>query len=157
MRKAHLLATLVLVAGVDMPVSAQTNTGEIAGIVRDAQGLVLPGVTVVAEHVETGGKTARTTDERGRYFHPYLRVGRYVVTAELQGFRRGVRDGVVLQVGQVVSLDFMLEVGGVTEEIRVTAEVPQLQTANAEISNIVDNRRMVEMPMNGRNFIRSRS
>ncbi len=153
MRRAHLLAALVLAAGVDMPASAQTNTGEIAGIVRDAQGLVLPGVTVVAEHVATGGKTARTTDEGGRYFHPYLRVGRYVVTAELQGFRRGVRDGVVLQVGQVVSLDFMLEVGGMTEEIRVTAEVPQLQTANAEISNIVDNRRMVEMPMNGRNFI----
>ena len=153
MRKAHLLATLALAVGVEMPGSAQTNTGEIAGIVRDAQGLVLPGVTVVAEHVTTGGKTARTTDERGRYFHPYLRVGPYVVTAELQGFRRGVRDGVVLQVGQVVSLDFTLEVGGMTEEIRVTAEVPQLQTANAEISNIVDNRRMVEMPMNGRNFI----
>ena len=62
-------------------------------------------------------------------------------------------EGIVLQVGQAVTLDFTLEVGGITEEIRVSAEAPQLRTANAEISNIVENRQMVQMPLNGRNFL----
>ena len=153
MSTKHLVATFALAFGVAGPAAAQTNTGEIAGIVRDAQGLVLPGVAVVAEHVASAGRITRITDDRGHYFHPYLRVGVYVVTAELQGFRRVVREGIVLQVGQAVTLDFTLEVGGITEEIRVSAEAPQLQTANAEISNIVENRQMVQMPLNGRNFL----
>ena len=93
MSRKHLIATLALAFGVAGPAAAQTNTGEIAGIVRDAQGLVLPGVAVVAEHVASAGRITRITHDRGHYFHPYLRVGVYVVTAELQGFRRVVREG----------------------------------------------------------------
>ena len=153
MSKRHLVATLVLAFGVEMPAAAQTNAGEISGIVRDAQGFVLPGVTVIAEHVATGGKQMRVTDDGGRYLHPYLRVGLYVVSAELQGFRRVVHDGVVLQLGQAAIVDFTLEVGGLTEEIRVTGEAPQLQSANAEIGHVIENRQIVQMPLNGRNFL----
>lgn len=68
--------------------AAQTNSGEISGVVRDSQGGVLAGTTVVAEHVESRIKVERVTDEQGRYFLPSLRVGTYVLTVELTGFRR---------------------------------------------------------------------
>lgn len=93
--------------------AAQTNTGEISGVVRDSQGGVLPGAAVSAEHVETGTRVERVTDQRGRYFLPSLRVGTYVITAELMGFRPILRSG-------------------------VTADAPLLQTANAEISDVIE-------------------
>jgi hypothetical protein len=142
----------MLLAGA-APAAAQTNSGEISGVVRDSQGGVLPGATVTAEHVETGAKVDRIADERGRYFLPSLRVGTYVITAELAGFRRVSRSGVVLQLGQTLALDFTLDVGGLTEEVKVTADAPLLQTTNAEISDVIENRVVMQLPLNGRNFL----
>ena len=122
-------------------IAAQTNTGEISGIVRDVQGGALLGARVVAEHVDSGVRVEYPTDESGRYHLLSLRVGMYVISVELQGFRRVVRSGVVVQLGQTLSLDFTLDVGGPIEEIRVTANVPLLQTGNAEISDVIENRR----------------
>jgi hypothetical protein len=133
--------------------SAQTNTGEIFGIVRDIQGGTLPGARVVAEHVDTGVRAESLTDEAGRYHLRSLRVGMYVVSVELDNFRRVVRSGVLVQLGQSFSLDFTLDVGGVIEEIRVTASAPLLQTGNAEISDIIENEQVVQLPLNGRNFL----
>src|SRR5437870_10718247 len=147
---APALLMLMLAAA---PAAAQTNTGEISGVVRDSQGGVLPGATVTAEQVETGTKIERVTDERGRYFLPSLRVGTYVVTAELAGFRRVLRSGVVVQIGQKLALDFSLDVGGLTEEVKVTADAPLLQTTNAEISDVIENRVVTQLPLNGRNFL----
>jgi len=145
-----IVLMLLLSAGT---AAAQTNTGEISGVVHDSQGGILPGATVSAEHVETGTKVERVTDERGRYFLPSLRVGSYVITTELAGFRRVLRSGVVVQLGQTLSLDFTLDIGGVTEEVNVTADVPLLQAANAEISDVIENRVVMQLPLNGRNFL----
>jgi hypothetical protein len=134
-------------------VPAQTNVGEIGGIVRDTQGGVLPGVTIVAEHLESGTRMTRVADAEGRYFLPSLRLGVYTITAELSGFRRLVRSGITLQLGQAVTLDLILEVGGPTESVNVSADVPQLQMNNAEISDIIENREVVQLPLNGRNFL----
>ena len=120
---------------------------------RDSQGGVLQGATVVAEHAGSGTKIARVTDGQGRYFLPSLRVGTYVITAELTGFRRVLRSNVIVQLGQTLALDFTLEVGSVTEEIQVTGDIPLLQSTNAEISDVIGNREVVEMPLNGRNFL----
>lgn len=135
------------------PAAAQTNTGEIAGVVRDAQGGVLPGATVVAEHVETRARVERVTDEGGRYFLPSLRVGTYVVAVELSGFRRTSRSGVTVGLGQALTLDFALDIGGLADQIVVVADAPMLQTATAEISDIIENREVVQLPLNGRNFL----
>ena len=133
--------------------AAQTNTGEIAGVVRDAQGGVLPGATMTAEHVESGARIARITDDQGRYLLPLLRVGAYIITADLSGFRRVVRSGVILELGQTVTLDFTLDIGGLTDEIKVTADASLLQASNAEISDVINNREVVQLPLNGRNFL----
>jgi hypothetical protein len=152
MRLVLLVTALVLSA---LPVStvAQTNTGEVTGVVRDAQGGVLPGALVVVEHVESGARLERHTDSRGRFFLPALRVGVYTVTTELSGFKRLVRSGVALQLGQTLALELTLEVGGLTEAITVTLEAPLLQMTNAEISDVIENREVVQLPLNGRNFL----
>ena len=149
-RSAICLAIL-LVLGVSA--TAQTNTGEISGVVRDVQGGSLPGARVIAEHVDTGVRVEYPTDESGRYHLVALRVGMYVISVELAGFRRVVRSGVVVQLGQTLNLDFTLDVGGPVEEIRVTASVPLLQTGSAEISDVIENQQVVQLPLNGRNFL----
>src|SRR5262245_11545977 len=106
------LCTAGLMVVLTMVAAAQTNTGQISGIVRDAQGGVLPGARVVAEHVDSGARVEFPTDEDGRYLLASLRVGMYVISVELPGFRRVIRSGVVVGLGQTLSLDFTLDVGG---------------------------------------------
>ena len=106
-----------------------------------------------AEHLATGTIVERTSDESGRYFLPSLPVGSYVITTQLVGFRRVSRSGVVVSLGQTLAVDFSLDVGGLTEEIRVTADVPLLQTSNAEISDVIENRVVMQLPLNGRTFL----
>ena len=137
---------------IDAFAAAQTNTAEISGIVRDSQGAVLPGATVQAEHVESGIRLERLSDERGYYLLPGLRLGRYTLTVSLPGFKAVVRT-VSVELGQRLSVDVSLEVGGVTEEVRVSAEAPLLQATSAEISDVINNQQVVEIPLNGRNFL----
>src|SRR5678810_596262 len=143
---------VVLVVATVLPAVAQTDTGEISGVVRDTQGGVLPGVTIVAAHLESGTRIERVTDGEGRYFLPSLRTGTYTLTADLEGFRRTIRSGLTLRLGQTLAIDFELEPGGVSEEVVVTGDPPLLRT-NAEISDVIENRQVVEIPLNGRNFL----
>jgi hypothetical protein len=133
--------------------AAQTNVGELSGVVQDAQGGLLPGVAITAEHVESGVRASGLTDDQGRYFLSSLRVGTYTITAELVGFKQLRRSGITVQLGQAVALDLALEIGGVTEAIVVSADVSLLQAANAEISDVIENREVVQLPLNGRNFL----
>jgi len=148
-------AVAAIVCALLSAAEAQTNTGEILGVVRDAQGGLLPGATIVAEHLETRTRSEQRTDDRGRYHLPALRVGTYAIAVELMGFQRVVRQGVVVQLGQTLTLDFTLPLAGLTEEIRVIADTPLLQRANAEISDVIENREVVQLPLNGRNFLAS--
>src|SRR5437870_4148304 len=124
----RLTLAVVLVAAMALPAVAQTDTGEISGVVRDTQGGVLPGVAIVAEHLDSGARIERVTDGEGRYFLPSLRTGTYTITAELPGFRRTIRSAVPLRLGQALAIDFELEAGGVTEEVVVTGDQPLLRT-----------------------------
>jgi hypothetical protein len=133
--------------------AAQTNTGEVSGVVRDASGGVLPGATVVARHAESGLTVERVTDQEGRFFLPALRTGRWSITASLAGFASATRDGVVLELGRSLALDFQLAVGGVTEDVTVSIDPALLQTTTAEISDVIENQRVVQFPLNGRNFL----
>jgi Carboxypeptidase regulatory-like domain len=135
------------------PAALQTNVAQIVGTLRDSQGAVLPGATVIAEHVTSGTRVERITDARGRYLLPSLPVGSYTITARLQGFRPVVRSGVTLQLGQMLILDFTLEIGPVSEVISVRGEIPQLQTSNAEISDIINESEVRQVPLNGRDFL----
>ena len=132
---------------------AQANVAEVSGVVRDASGGVLPGATVTATHAESGLVVERTTDEAGRFYLPSLRTGRWAITASLTGFAPVTRDGIVLELGRVLTVDFQLAVGAVTESVTVSIDPALLQTTTAEISDVIDNRRVEQFPLNGRNFL----
>jgi hypothetical protein len=150
-RLAGILACLILATG-GWPVSAQTNTGEIVGVVRDAVGGVLPGVAVTARHPDAGLVLQRVTDAEGRFFLPALRVGTWEIRAELPGFASRT-ETVVLEIGRTLSLDVTLGLAGLSEQVRVAGSTPLLQITTAEISDVIDNREVVQVPLNGRNFL----
>src|SRR5258706_15986475 len=111
MRLAVAVALVAIMAAPAVAV-AQTDTGEISGVVRDTQAGVLPGVIIVAEHLDSGARVERVTDGQGRYFLASLRTGTYTITAELAGFRRTIRSSVTLRLGQAPGADFEAQTRG---------------------------------------------
>jgi hypothetical protein len=134
-------------------VGAQTNTAEIAGIIRDQQGSRLPGATVAAVHLESRTRVQATTDQQGRYLLPALLLGTHEVTVELSGFKRVLRTPVAVALGERLQLDFELEIGGLAESITVSGDPPLLQVNTAEISDIVANEQILQMPLNTRDVL----
>ena len=132
---------------------AQTNTAEIIGTVQDESGAILPGVVVTTTHISSKFTVERVTDQQGAFLLPSLPVGEQVITAEFPGFKRLVREGISLTVGQRIRLDLTLEVGAITENITVTGSAPLLQNTTAEISSIIENEQVVDLPLNGRQFL----
>ena len=145
-----MLVALVLWVPVTV---AQTNTGEIGGVVLDASGGVLPGALVTATHRASGTVVERTSDTEGRFFLPGLRIGEWDVTVTLPGFTPQTLKGVVLEIGRILNLEFTLGVQGLEEQVVVQSAIPLLQTATAEISDVIQNREVVQIPLNGRNFL----
>lgn len=150
--RAALFMTAALCASVSL-VAGQTNTAEIAGIVKDASGGVLPGVTVTAKHLASGSAVERVTDDQGRFLLPALRIGEWDLSVSLEGFAPQTRKGVVLEIGRTLNLEFTLGIETVTEQLTVEGRAPLLQTTTAEISDVIGNREVVQIPVNGRNFL----
>jgi hypothetical protein len=145
------LSALMLLIPAHAP--AQTNTGEIAGIVRDITGQSVPGATVTATHVESGTTATRVTDDDGHFFLPALRIGRWHLVATLDGAFAPARLTVVLEIGRTLNVDLTLGLQGISEEIRVEANAPLLQTSTAEISDVIENREVAQLPLNGRSLL----
>jgi len=144
--------SFLFVLGPALPVSAQTF-GQITGIVTDGTGGVLPGSSVTVTNSETGFTRTEQTNTAGVYVFPNLLPGVYNVKTELQGFQSGARNRVELQVQQTIRLDFKLEVGNISETVEATAVAPMMNTEDAAIGTVIDNRRIVDLPLNGRNFL----
>lgn len=150
-RRAGLAAGLTLV--LLTRTAAQTNSAEIQGVVRDSVGGPLSTALVVAVHRESGLRIVRRTDEGGRFFFSALPVGEYAVTVSLDGFKTATRVGLVLQVGQRVDLPITLTIGAAAETVTVSGKVPLINTSTAEVSEVIDNRQVVQLPLNGRQFL----
>ena len=133
-------------------VFAQVTTGTILGTISDSTGAVIPGATITMRNVGTGITRTANTDAAGRYRAPQLPLGDYEITAEMPGFQSVDRSGVTLTVGREAEVDFTLQVGAVTERITVTGEAPLIETTNATVSTLVDERTLREMPLLGRSF-----
>ncbi len=133
--------------------TAQVETARITGTVSDSTGAVIPGAKITFIHVATNTTFTMETDAEGRYVSPPLRIGEYRVEAEAPGFKRFVRSGVVLQINQTAVLNITLELGAVTETVEVSAAAPLLETTQAAQGQVIDNQRVVNLPLNGRNYI----
>ena len=144
-------AVWLLLAGVT--VVAQTNTGEIGGVVIDASGGVLPGATVTATHPASGRTIERVTDAEGRFFLPALPTGQWEVTAGLPGFQRETQTGITLEIGRTLQIEFTLTLGALSEEVTVEVATPLLQVTTAEISDVIETREVQQIPLNGRQFL----
>ncbi len=133
------------------PAFAQT-LGTITGVVKDSSGAVIPGVTVTVTN--TGMNAARDvqTNASGIYSFPALPPGNYSVKAELQGFKTSTLPA-ELHVEQTLRVDFGLEIGTVSETTMVTGVAPLITTENATVGTVIENRRIVELPLNGRNYL----
>jgi hypothetical protein len=131
----------------------QAGTGEIDGTVRDSTGAVLPNVKVTLTQQESGASREVVTNSGGTFVAASLPIGAYTVKAELANFKTEVRDGIAVQVGRQEHLDFVLSVGEKTETILIQEGAPLLRTDNAEVSDVIANQRIVNLPLNGRQFV----
>jgi Carboxypeptidase regulatory-like domain len=134
-----------------VPAFAQT-LGTITGEVKDSTGAVVPGATVTVVNKATNATRTTQSNDVGLYDFPALPPGLYTVSSELQGFKTATTD-LELQVQQTVRVNFTLELGTVTETATVTGVSPLVETSNATIGTVIENRRIVELPLNGRNYL----
>jgi len=132
---------------------AQINTGQIMGTIKDSQGLVIAGVQVTIGNEQTGETFQVMTNEVGDYLACALPVGSYALTVEQSGFKRYNRTGVALTGGQLLRVDVALEVGSATDTVVVTAEVPPVNVTTSTLDTMIDDKRLVDLPMNGRNML----
>lgn len=149
-RIALILFVLILVQ--QALVARQSTTATITGTVSDPSGAVLPGVNIQVVNEGTALTRSTVTNESGNYTVPLLPVGVYRLEAELPGFRKEIRRGITLQVDQRAREDLVLSVGQVSEVVDVTGEAPLLQTEDSAVGSVVDQQKMSELPLNGRNF-----
>lgn len=131
---------------------AQKDAGTIAGVVRDPSGAVVAGAEVLIHDVDRGGDTKLATNAEGEYVSGPLRVGHYTVEAKHAGFRGVLAGPIELQVQQRAVLDLKLQVGQAAEKVEVIAAAPQLETETSELGQVVNQRQVSQLPLNGRNF-----
>src|SRR5213592_933920 len=145
-----LLISLIFLSGI--AVSAQVTTATIAGVVQDASGAVIPGVSITIKNVETGATRTATSDEGGRYTVPELTLGDYEVEAQLAGFQTEVRSGITLTVGRSAVVNFALKVGQLSDKVTITPEAPLVESTTSAMSSLVDERTIRDLPLNGRSY-----
>ncbi len=138
-----VVAILTLVS---LPTAAQESRGTISGRVLDTSKAVVPGATVSITNVAMNTTVTMTTNETGFFQAPYLIPGTYRIVAELSGFKRHVRENVPLRIGDTLDLELVLDVGGTTEAVTVTAETTLLETSSASLGQVIDTRRVAELP-----------
>ncbi len=146
-KAARLCVFLGLALFFPTSLTAQEARGTITGTVRDAGKAVIPGASVKIINVAMGTVTSVVTNEAGLFQAPYLLPGSYQVLVEVSGFKKYVRDGIVLRVNDTIELEIELEVGAVDQSITVTADAPVLETATASMGQVVDSRRIAELPI----------
>src|ERR1700730_12488426 len=133
-------------------VAAQKDTGTIVGTVKDSTGALVAGAKVTVLDVDRGLSFEVLTSDLGEYVVGPLRVGNYTVTVEHPGFKKAVSVPVSLDVQQRVVVNVVMEVGQVSERIEVTGTAPVLETETSSLGQVIDNKRVVNLPLNGRNF-----
>ena len=146
-RTTVLLTALLATVALALPASAwaQEARGTISGTIRDGSGSVIPGATVTITNKEMGTTVTATTNDVGFFQVPYLIPGTYVVNAELQGFKKAARE-VEVRIADRLEVDLSLAVGETVESVTVTADTPLLETTNASLGNVVDSRRISQLP-----------
>jgi len=149
---ALLVAVIAFLTWVSKWQSQEVNA-TVVGTVKDSSGGVVPNATVTVTSVTTGVGHTTATNPTGNYTVGELNPGEYTISAEYKGFRREVITGIVLQVNQTARIDITLQPGQALQTVQVSGAAPVINTENAEIGSVIDQNRILEIPLNGRNFM----
>ncbi len=142
----------LLILGCCLPAAAQTTNATLSGVVRDAQGSVVPHASVVATNTQTGQSRNTSSGDTGDYTITDLAIGDYKISASAPGFKTLVIPSITLHVNQQASLDLKLDVGAVSEQVVVTTTLPLLNTESSSVGQVVQNQSIESQPLNGRDF-----
>ena len=143
----RLLSVITILAA-----AAWGQEAEISGTIRDSSGAVIPDAAVTLVSTQQGTTRTVQSNATGVYRIPFVQPGTYDISVLAKGFKKSSRSNVVLQVAQQAGIDFTLEVGGAQEIVTVEAGAEMLKTESTEVADVVDNKHVVEMPLNGRQF-----
>jgi hypothetical protein len=145
------LFSVILLLSCSFALRAQSTYGALTGTVTDTTGAVEPGATVTLINTGTSERQVQKTGDTGLYSFVNLNPGQYRLTIEKSGFKRINRENVVIEVQQTARVDVTLPVGGISETVNVTADVPLLQAETSSLGQVVEERNADELPLNGRN------
>src|SRR5712691_2287 len=145
-----VIALLLMLGAI--PALART-TGPILGVVQDTSGAVVPEANITILNAETGLSRPVATGVDGAYRAPALPVGRYTVRIEKTGFRTEVQQGLNVEVAQELVLNPTLQIGAVTQELVVSGEAPLVNTTSSALGSMVNEQKMSDLPLNGRNYV----
>ncbi len=150
--RLHLSVLLSFVLATSSLFAQNAGSGSINGTVTDATGSVVPAASVVIHNADTGIDQTFTTNEAGVYVATFQRPGTYDVTASKQGFNKTARKGINVQVGRTLTIDFALAVQNSSETVTVSAESPIVDTEKTEVSQVVSENAVKNLPINGRRW-----
>ena len=146
----RLLALMVVAAAAAF---GQQSDASLSGSVSDATGAVIPGVAVTFTNARTGVHNSTISNESGIFISPPLQPGEYQVSAELDGFKKFVRAGVILNTGDKVSIKITLDVGGITDSLDVVGEAPILEYSTPSISRAITGSQVQQLPLINRDAL----
>jgi hypothetical protein len=147
-----MLASVVVLLCSAAPVRGQVDAGTILGTISDASGATIHGATVTLTNEGTNASLSTTTISDGSYKFTPVKIGTYKLSATMQGFSTITQRNVTVNVGQDVVVDFALKPGSVSETVEVASSVPVLETQDASVGQVIDQRNVDNLPLNGRNF-----
>lgn len=144
---------IVFLLGAFPTVQAQVESGKVVGTVKDASGAVVANAAVKVTETQTNVERKTKSDNNGEYVVTELKSGEYTVTVEHSGFKKAMQAAFKLDVNQVVRVDITLAVGSINEEVVVTAAAPLLDSQTSSIGQVVEEKQVHDLPLNGRDFI----
>jgi hypothetical protein len=150
--RCNKLCTLLFLLLSGVPGLDAQVTASLTGVLTDASGARVPSAAIAVKNVETGAIRGTVSDEAGRYQVLALPVGEYEIRVSKTGFREQIRTGVHLVVGQEADVDLTLRVGEVKEQVSVEGEAPIVNTTTRDVSGLVGERQVKELPLNGRSY-----
>ncbi|MEO8052119.1 MAG: TonB-dependent receptor, partial [Acidobacteriota bacterium] len=142
---------LIALFAICAPLGAQTFTGTVSGMVKDITGAIVPGAKLSLININTNEQRTQESKGDGSFVFALVSPGEYRLEASHEGFKRLVRPGLKVEVQQSLNLEVDLEVGETTESVQVTAETPLLQSSTSSLGEVIENRKIVEFPLAGRN------
>lgn len=140
-------------AAFSFTVAFPQNFATVTGSVTDTSGAIAAGTKITVTNLDTQIARETLSNDSGSYTIPLLPPGRYKIAAQKSGFRQSVQDNVTLEVNQTARLDFQLEVGQISETVEVKASGPLLESDNSAIGQVIEQKAVAELPLNGRNFV----